>query len=262
MPTQCPVVFYVSAQSRVAMARATSLAFLLLATQPFGVRAEVPTPSRPALVARRAARLHSSRLGRAELTAAAGRSETWRARVLEWGDTHASAAWFPCLLGFIGFMDPFTLCGFLVTPLLTLGLCVADRSWAFVLCAAVWLGCLAGNLAFVALIGRLGLAAKFTGSPHLATAAELLQRHGPMAGVVNTNPGPNPDPNPSPSPSPNPDPDPDRNPNPNPNPNANPNPSANQVNTILPLPTVPLMVAAHALQVRVRVRVDLTQGKG
>ena len=141
-------------------------------------------------------------------------SETWRARVLEWGDTHASAAWFPCLLGFIGFMDPFTLCGFLVTPLLTLGLCVADRSWAFVLCAAVWLGCLAGNLAFVALIGRLGLAAKFTGSPHLATAAELLQRHGPMAGVVNTNPGPNPDPNPSPSPNPNPDPDPDRNPNP------------------------------------------------
>ena len=235
------------------MARATSLAFLLLATQPFGVRAEVPTPSRPALVRRH---LHSSRLGRAELTAVAGRSEAWLARVLEWGDTHASAAWYPCLLGFIGFMDPFTLCGFLVTPLLTLGLCVADRSWAFVLCAAVWLGCLAGNLAFVALIGRLGLAAKFTGSPHLATAAELLQRHGPMAGVVNPNPNPDPNHNPSPSPNQNPDPgrNPNSNPNPNPNPNTNPNPDASQVNTILPLPTVPLMVAAHALQVRVRGR--------
>ena len=39
---------------------------------------------------------------------------------------------------------------------------MADLSWAFVLCAAVWLGCLAGNLAFVALIGRLGLAATLT----------------------------------------------------------------------------------------------------
>ena len=101
---------------------ATSLAFLLLATQPFGVHADGPTTSRPALV-RRSTHLHSSRLGRAELTAAIERSEAdaaWHSRVLKWGDTHASAAWYPCLLGFIGFMDPFTLCGFLVTPLLTL----------------------------------------------------------------------------------------------------------------------------------------------
>ena len=101
---------------------ATSLAFLLLATQPFGVHGDAPPLSRPALV-RRSAHLHSSRLGRAELTAAAERSEAgaaWHERVLKWGDTHASAAWYPCLLGFIGFMDPFTLCGFLVTPLLTL----------------------------------------------------------------------------------------------------------------------------------------------
>ena len=101
---------------------ATSLAFLLLATQPFGVHADGPTTSRPALV-RRSTHLHSSRLGRAELTAATERSEAdaaWHSRVLKWGDTHASAAWYPCLLGFIGFMDPFTLCGFLVTPLLTL----------------------------------------------------------------------------------------------------------------------------------------------
>ena len=110
--------------SRLAMAArpATSLAFLLLATQPFGVHADGPTTSRPALV-RRSTHLHSSRLGRAELTAATERSEAdaaWHSRVLKWGDTHASAAWYPCLLGFIGFMDPFTLCGFLVTPLLTL----------------------------------------------------------------------------------------------------------------------------------------------
>ena len=103
---------------------ATSLALLLLATQPFGVPADGPAPSRPALV-RRSAHLHSSRPGRAELTAAAERSGSeastgWRSRALKWGDTHASAAWYPCLLGFIGFMDPFTLCGFLVTPLLTL----------------------------------------------------------------------------------------------------------------------------------------------
>ena len=101
---------------------ASSLAFLLLATQPFGVHGDAPPLSRPALV-RRSAHLHSSRLGRAELTAAAERSEAgaaWHERVLKWGDTHASAAWYPCLLGFIGFMDPFTLCGFLVTPLLTL----------------------------------------------------------------------------------------------------------------------------------------------
>ena len=103
---------------------ATSLALLLLASQPFGVPADGPAPSRPALV-RRSAHLHSSRLGRAELTAAAERSDSeagasWRSRALKWGDTHASAAWYPCLLGFIGFMDPFTLCGFLVTPLLTL----------------------------------------------------------------------------------------------------------------------------------------------
>ena len=32
----------------------------------------------------------------------------------------------------------------------------------------------------------MGLAAKFAGSPHLATAGELLQRHGPIAGVMNT----------------------------------------------------------------------------
>ena len=108
--------------SGMAARPATSLAFLLLATQPFGVHADGPTTSRPALV-RRSTHLHSSRLGRAELTAATERSEAdaaWHSRVLKWGDTHASAAWYPCLLGFIGFMDPFTLCGFLVTPLLTL----------------------------------------------------------------------------------------------------------------------------------------------
>ena len=108
--------------SAMAAHPATSLAFLLLATQPFGVHADGPTTSRPALV-RRSTHLHSSRLGRAELTAATERSEAdaaWHSRVLKWGDTHASAAWYPCLLGFIGFMDPFTLCGFLVTPLLTL----------------------------------------------------------------------------------------------------------------------------------------------
>jgi membrane protein YqaA with SNARE-associated domain len=57
---------------------------------------------------------------------------------------------------------------------------------AFVLCASVWAGCLAGNLAFVALIGRLGWAAKLADSPHLAVARDLLQRHGPIAGVMNT----------------------------------------------------------------------------
>jgi len=165
-------------------AQRATLAFLLVA----GVNGEGFTQSRPALV-RRPADLHSFRLGRAELRAAAEPTEAalaWHSRVLKWGDTHASAAWYPCLLGLIGFMDPFTLCGFLVTPLLTLGVCVADRRWAFVLCAAVWAGCLAGNFAFVALIGRFSLATRLAGSVHLATAGELLQRHGPIAGVMNT----------------------------------------------------------------------------
>ena len=99
-------------------AQRATLAFLLVA----GVNGEGFTQSRPALV-RRPADLHSFRLGRAELRAAAEPTEAalaWHSRVLKWGDTHASAAWYPCLLGLIGFMDPFTLCGFLVTPLLTL----------------------------------------------------------------------------------------------------------------------------------------------
>lgn len=107
-------------------------------------------------------------------------------RVSKWGERHAVAAWYPWALALIGFLDPFTLCGFLITPLLTLALLAADLSRALVLCTAVSAGCLAGNACFCALIGRLGIATKLAASPQLATARSLLQRHGLLAAVMNT----------------------------------------------------------------------------
>ena len=120
------------------------------------------------------------------LLAKSSHEEGFVRRVTTWGERHATAAWYPWALGLIGFLDPFTLCGFLITPLLTLALLAADLSRALVLCTAVSVGCLAGNACFCALIGRLGIAAKLANSPQLATARLLLQRHGLLAAVMNT----------------------------------------------------------------------------
>lgn len=107
-------------------------------------------------------------------------------RVLRWGERHANAPWFPWVLCLIGFLDPFTLSGALITPLLTLALLVSSLPSAIVLCAATSLGCWAGNFVFCALIGKLGVAAKLASSPQLALARDLLQKHGPLAAVLNT----------------------------------------------------------------------------
>ena len=161
---------------------AASLVFLLA----FQQECEADSLARPALL-RRPAEPIPTEPSRRELIAAKPTAQSpWHEHVIKWGEKHASATWFPCVLAFIGFMDPFTLCGFLVMPLLTLALLVSELPRALVLCASVWGGCLAGNFAFVALIGRLGLAAKLADSPHLEVARELLTKHGPVAGVMNT----------------------------------------------------------------------------
>ena len=144
-----------------------------------------PVRQTPIVVGLRRARLPPERRHRA-LLAESIQKDGFVRRVTTWGERHATAAWYPWALALIGFLDPFTLCGFLITPLLTLALLAADLRRALVLCTAVSGGCLAGNACFCALIGRLGIAAKLANSPQLATARSLLQRHGLLAAVMNT----------------------------------------------------------------------------
>merc|ERR1719229_222695 len=53
-------------------------------------------------------------------------TRTWRLQLTDWAERNAGAAWFPWVLAGIGFMDPFTMCGFLLSPLLTLALFTAS----------------------------------------------------------------------------------------------------------------------------------------
>lgn len=107
--------------------------------------------------------------------------------VTAWAEQHAAANWFPWMLALIGFGDYFVLCGFLLTPLLTLALMAAPGVQQMsVLCAFASAGCLAGSFAFSILMSRLGLTDKAAGSPQLAVAHTLLKRHGALAGVMNT----------------------------------------------------------------------------
>lgn len=123
-------------------------------------------------------------LSRTQLLAAA--DPNWSARLREWAEANVSAPWFPWLLATIGFLDPFLMCGFLLTPMLSLALIPADPVWAAVLCLSASGGCLLGGVAFTKLIGRLDVASKLQGSQALAVARELLQKHGVVAGLLNT----------------------------------------------------------------------------
>jgi len=95
--------------------------------------------------------------------------------------------WFPWALAAIGFMDYFTFCGVVLSPLLTLGFMAAPGHRRVVwLCTATSCGALAGSFAFANALDSLGLSGKLAGSEQLATARDLLQRHGLLAGLFNT----------------------------------------------------------------------------
>lgn len=114
-------------------------------------------------------------------------SSTWRERLTAWAREHVDAPWFPWILAAIGFLDPFTMCGFLLTPLLSIALLTADLPKACILCGAASGGCLIGGVLFTALLGRLRfLTASLEGSHALSVARELLLKHGVLAGVLNT----------------------------------------------------------------------------
>lgn len=117
---------------------------------------------------------------------AAKKAISWPGMLLAWAEEHVNAPWFPLLLGVIGFLDPFTMCGFMLTPLISLALLTADFPRAVVLCGAASSGCLAGGVVFTQLLGRLNVASKLEGSQALAVASELLRKHGVLAGVLNT----------------------------------------------------------------------------
>ena len=102
--------------------------------------------------------------------------------VMEWAASRARLPWFPWFLFAIGVMDPFTLCGFLLTPLLTLALAASRVQRAAMLCVAASSGCLVGNVAFSILLDRMG-SIRAADSPQLAAAKSLLQRHGAIAGA-------------------------------------------------------------------------------
>ena len=107
-----------------------------------------------------------------------------------WAESHVQDDWFPWLLACIGFLDPFTMCGFLLTPLLTLALVASSARRAVLLCAAASGGCLAGNYAFTLSIGTFGVAAKLARSPQWSGAVDAcrdkLEAHGTLAGLLNT----------------------------------------------------------------------------
>jgi membrane protein YqaA with SNARE-associated domain len=117
------------------------------------------------------------------------RSRRILARVVGWAERNANAAWFPWVLATIAFVDYFTLgmIGFVLTPLLTLALVATqDVRRAAALCLIADGGCWAGAFVFSRVLGRLNIATRLAGSPQLDVARRLLQRHGVLAGLMNT----------------------------------------------------------------------------
>jgi len=146
----------------------------------------VAAESRPPLLLLAKEHATNGALSRPVSLVAGAPGTDWRSSVTQWAGRHAEASWFPWALAAIGFLDPFTLCGFLLTPLLSLALMASDLCRALLLCTASSMGCLAGNYVFTLFIGRLGVSSKLTDTPQLAAARELLQRHGIIAGLFNT----------------------------------------------------------------------------
>ena len=112
----------------------------------------------------------------------------WRNALTSWGKKHVTAVWFPWALTSIGFIDYFTFgaVGFILTPLLTIALLASSPRRAALLIGLLSAGCFTGSLAFSQLVGWLGVSARLAGSPQLEAARGLLQRHGVLAGAMNT----------------------------------------------------------------------------
>ena len=128
---------------------------------------------------------------RSSLVAAAAPADgslTWRQSVTAWAERHVGAIWFPWVLASIGFVDYFTLgaAGFILTPMLTIGMLASSPRRALLLIALLSAGCFAGSLAFSQLVGWLGVAERLAGTPQLQAARDLLLRHGVLAGALNT----------------------------------------------------------------------------
>ena len=120
-------------------------------------------------------------------TGTPGRTSFGPGRLLERLRLGVNTAWFPWVLAAIGFMDYFTFCGVVLTPLLTLGLVAATSlSRMVLLCTTASCGFLAGSFAFAFALDWLGLHGKLADSAQLAMARSLLQRHGLLAGLFNT----------------------------------------------------------------------------
>jgi len=109
----------------------------------------------------------------------------WVGKIKGWAEENTAAPWFPWVLAIIGFLDSFTLCGFLLTPLLSLALMASDAVRATVLCSAASCGCLAGNGLLAFALRRLGMSITLPDG-QLVRARDLLQRHGSLAGLLNT----------------------------------------------------------------------------
>lgn len=112
----------------------------------------------------------------------------WRSSVSEWAKKHVTTIWFPWLLALIGFLDYFLFgtLGFVLTPLLTVGLLASSPRHAILLIAWLSAGCFAGSLAFSQLVDWLDVSDRLQDSQQLVFARGLLERHGILAGAVNT----------------------------------------------------------------------------
>ena len=115
-------------------------------------------------------------------------ASSWRQAVTSWAERHVGAAWFPWVLAAVGFADYFMLgaIGFILTPMLTIGMLASSPRRALLLIALLSAGCFAGSLAFSQCVGQLGVAERLAGTPQLQAARDLLLRHGVLAGALNT----------------------------------------------------------------------------
>ncbi|KAL1521889.1 hypothetical protein AB1Y20_021540 [Prymnesium parvum] len=112
----------------------------------------------------------------------------WARKTVSWAEKHVNAKWFPWFLALVGFVDYFSFgaMGVIITPLLTIGLIASTPRRGWLLIGLLSAGCFAGSFAFSQLVEWLEVSRRLEGSTQLSVARDLLERHGILAGALNT----------------------------------------------------------------------------